>query len=182
MLPAHILPMGKCPGPLGCKHQRWMCGHCLALIRLGRQCKGENCYSVQSHELPSRWTQTRSRTLSQAPDVLPPTRTNGTPLSSTWAELNSLHDILESNCPLLRHIPKGSVHAWGLAFTQVLETFLERLSWEALRDVLVFPKVTLELPQGYPPVWITAKGRGNPKQAVARFSCKQSAIRQKVHH
>ena len=111
---------------------------------------------------------------------------------------------MEANCPLLRHIPKGTVHAWGLAYGRLLDAFVSTLTWEALRDLLVFPKVTLGLPhrggakhrdeasrvvchrvarfvaEGYLPLWAEARGRGTAKRATQRLSSEQTAMRQKV--
>ena len=185
-------------------HRRWMCGHCLALLRVGRNCRGENCYPVKPQEAPSRWTHARCNTVvaTHTPPLvgsLP-----GTPLSQAWGEMNSLNDIMQASAPLLRHIPKGSVYAWGLAFSHLLNTFVTALTWEALRDLLAFPKVTLAVPHrggtrhkdeaarevglritrfqqdGYQALWSIAKGRGAPKRIPKRLTPEQSVMRQKV--
>ena len=125
---------GEVPGQSWLRqHQRCMCGHCLALLRVGQQCKGENCFSVTPQEVPSRWMQAKSTTTLPTRLPSPPAAIQGTSLSEAWGEMHTLHAIMEANCTLLRHIPKGAVHAWGLVFSHILSSFASKLTWETLR-------------------------------------------------
>ena len=126
-------------------HGKWMCGHCLALVPVGRQCHGENCYQVAAKDLPSRWA--AARHVGAAPPIpVAPAVVPGTPLRADWPGHSTLQDVMSLQKPLLRHIPKGALHAWGLEYARLLSNLLHHQTWESLRDVIAFPKLTLGLP------------------------------------
>ena len=57
-----------------------------------------------------------------------------------------MQEVMSLQKPLLRHIPKGVLHAWGLEYARLVSDLLHRQTWEALTEVLAFPKLTLGLP------------------------------------
>ena len=51
-----------------------------------------------------------------------------------------------SHRALRRHILKACVPAWGGALASLVDRFVKELTWESLRDLLAFPKLTLLAP------------------------------------
>ena len=126
---------------------RWMCVHCLHLVPLRRTCVGggDDCFTVLANDVPSRMPP------GDRPIQLPahPAPIVCTPLATPCPAMERiLHDILSVHRPLLRHVPRGIVPLWGAAFANAVDALVQGQTWESLRDLMVFAKVTLHSPRG----------------------------------
>ena len=131
-------------------HNKWVCGHCLALHSTRRPGLSEQCFKVPPGELASVWQ--ADQPLTHEGNLLSgPVRalraaalTMGTNLSLPCPKRAILIDVLSTHRPLLRHIPKAAIAQWTAAFVDALDAFRRHRTWESLGALLAFPKVTLE--------------------------------------
>ena len=54
-----------------------------------------------------------------------------------------LRETLATPAKILRFIPRGAMGLWGLTFALVIQDFCSQSSWESLRDLILFPRLTL---------------------------------------
>ena len=133
-------------------HNKWVCGHCLALHSTRRPGFSAQCFKVPPGELASVWQADQPTVVegnllpgpARAPRAT--TMIMGTSMSLPCPKRATLIDIFSTHRPLLRHIPKAAMAQWTAALVDALDTFRRHRTWESLGALLAFPKVTLEPP------------------------------------
>ena len=133
-------------------HNKWVCGHCLALHSTRRPGLSEQCFKVPPGELASVWQADQPSVvegnLLPGPARAPRTTAMilGTNMSLPWPKRAILINVLSTHRPLLRHFPRADMAQWTAAFVDALDTFRRHRTWESLGALLAYPKVTLEPP------------------------------------
>ena len=127
-------------------HAMRVCQACLRLGRRGARCPGltEDCRAARPADGPYRLQ--CSREAPSAPIPPPPApRPAGHPLTAPHPTLEAfLTEELGKGTKVLRHVPRGALGIWGTCLAQVIQSFSSHPTWESLRDLLLFPKLSLQ--------------------------------------
>ena len=126
--------------------QRWVCCSCLKLVPLGRPCVTDDCRPATLGEDPYRADMPHRSPFSR-PTFLPAPPAGTSLQAPPPAGLQDALDlILSFHTPLLRHVPKSAMAAWGAALARRISNLASCRTWESLLDLMAFPKLTLEAP------------------------------------
>ena len=126
---------------------RWACATHGTLVANSRRCHSPSCRPANAGEQPYRGDLPQPSPF-LTPTLQPPPPTLGTPLSSPPPPglADGLDSVLRTHVPLFRHVPKGAQAAWGAALAHRIQDLALHRTWEALLDLLAFPKLTLTTP------------------------------------